>query len=83
MKALRIYTKSGCNYCMQAKDHLQKLGIVYEEVNIANDSAARDKLLAEGHRTLPVLYAGDDLLVQGGWTSLKSMRKEDILKRLQ
>lgn len=83
MKTLTVYTKTGCGYCTQAKDHLQKLNIAYEEINITNDSAAREKLLAEGHKSLPVLYAGDDLLVPGGFTSLKTMRREDILERLQ
>lgn len=83
MKTLTIYTKDGCNYCLQAKEHLKKLELDYQEVNISLDSAARDKLLAEGHKSLPVLYAGDSLLVPGGYNSLKTMRKEDILERLQ
>lgn len=83
MKKLIVYTKAGCGYCTQAKDHLQKLNIAYEEINITDDPVAREKLLAEGHRSLPVLYAGDDLLVPGGYNSLKTMRKEDILERLQ
>lgn len=82
MKTLKIYTKPGCGYCTQAKDHLSKLGLAYEEINVATDPAAREKLIAEGHQTLPVLYAGDTLLVQGGYNSLKTMRREDILERL-
>jgi len=83
MKTLTIYTKTGCGYCTQAKDHLKKLGIAYQEVNITDDSEAREMLISQGHKTLPVLFAGDNLLVPGGWTSLKTMRVEDILKRLQ
>lgn len=83
MKTLTVYTKTGCGYCIQAKDHLKKLGIDYQEVNISDDPEAREKLIAEGHTTLPVLYAGNKILVRGGFTSLKTMRKEDILERLK
>lgn len=83
MKTLTVYTKDGCNYCLQAKEHLKKLEITYEEINITDNPAARDKLLAEGHKSLPVLYADNDLLVPGGFTSLKTMKREDILERLQ
>ena len=83
MKTLTVYTKSGCGYCTQAKDHLKKLGIDYAEVDVMQDSTARDMLIAKGHKTLPVLFVGDDLLVHGGYNSLKTMKKEDILKRLK
>ena len=83
MKTLSIYTKQGCSYCAQAKEHLNKLGITYEEVDVVSTPGARERLLAEGHKTLPVLYAGDQLLVPGGYTTLKTMRKDEILERLK
>jgi hypothetical protein len=31
---------------------------------------------------LPVIFAGDEPLVNGGWTTLKTMRKHEIMERL-
>lgn len=83
MKKLIVYTKEGCNYCLMAKDHLKKLQLEYVEINITKDESAREKLIADGHKTLPVIYAEDSLLVPGGYNTLKTMRKEDILERLK
>lgn len=83
MKSLIVYTKPGCGYCANAKDYLKGLGIIFEEVDITKNNAARERILAAGHKTLPVIYAGDKQLVPGGFTGLKTMRKEEILERLQ
>ena len=83
MKKLIVYTKPNCIYCANAKDLLSNMGIQYEEVDVMKDSAVRDKLVAAGHKTLPVIYADDKILVHGGYQALKTMRKEEILERLQ
>lgn len=83
MKTLIVYTKPGCGYCSNAKDYLKGLGIAFDEVDVTKDNAARERILAAGHKTLPVIYAGDKVLVPGGFNSLKTMRKEEILERLQ
>lgn len=83
MKTLIVYTKPGCGYCANAKEYLRGMDIAFDEVDITKDAAARDKILAAGHKTLPVIYAGDKVLVPGGYSILKTMRKEDILERLQ
>lgn len=82
MKTLTLYTKPGCTYCAQAKDHLTKLEIAYEEVDITKDDAKRNWLMSQGHKTLPVLYVEEKLLVPGGFNGLKTMRREEILERL-
>lgn len=83
MKKLILYTKPNCIYCANAKDYLNLLNIDYEEIDVMTDSAIRDKLVAAGHKTLPVIYADDKILVHGGYNALKTMRKEDILERLK
>jgi len=83
MKTLTVYTKPNCIYCANAKDYLKNLDIQFEEVDVMSDSNIRDKLVAAGHKTLPVIYAGDKPLVPGGYNALKTMRKEEILERLK
>jgi glutaredoxin 3 len=82
MKTLTVYTKPGCSYCANAKDYLKMIDIPFTEIDISKDDAARNKILLAGHRTLPVIYAGEQVLAHGGFTTLKTMRKEDILERL-
>jgi glutaredoxin len=82
MKTLIVYTKPGCSYCANAKDYLKMIGVSFTEIDISKDDAARNKILLAGHKTLPVIYAGEQVLAQGGFTALKTMRKEDILERL-
>ena len=82
MKTLTVYTKPGCSYCANAKEYLKMIDIPFTEVDISKDDAARNKILLAGHKTLPVIYAGEQVLAQGGFTVLKTMRKEDILERL-
>ena len=83
MKTLIVYTKPGCGYCTNAKDYLKMIDVPFTEIDITTDDAARNKIVAAGHKTFPVIYAGEQVLVQGGFTTLKTMRKEDILERLQ
>lgn len=82
MKTLTIYTKPGCQYCAAAKQYLNEQGINYEEIDITLNEDKADWLRNEGFKTLPVIYAGDQPLVNGGWNTLKTMRKHEIMERL-
>ena len=82
MKTLTIYTKPGCQYCAHAKAYLNEQGVEYTEVDITVDDKAREWLIESGFKTLPVIFAGDAPLVNGGWTTLKTMRKHEIMERL-
>jgi glutaredoxin-like protein NrdH len=82
MKTLTIYTKPGCQYCAAAKQYLNEQGITYNEVDITLNEDKADWLRNQGFRSLPVIYAGDEPLINGGWTTLKTMRKHEIMERL-
>lgn len=84
MKTLTVYAKKGCGACATAKKYLNDLQIPFIEVDISEDDKIRDKLLAEGHKMLPVIYTSDGKqFIQGGWNSMKTMRRDEILERLQ
>lgn len=68
---LTVYTKNNCGYCMQAKNLLRNRDIEFKEVNIETDEEARDFVIAEGHRTMPQIYEGTELFVEGGFQGLK------------
>jgi len=76
---LTLYTKSVCPYCTRAKSWLQKHDIAYQEIDISKDDAARDMLREHGHKTIPQLYLGDEVFVEGGYEGL-SQQDPKILK---
>lgn len=82
MKTLTIYTKPGCQYCAAAKQYLNENGIEYQEIDITLHEDKANWLRGQGHKSLPVIYAGDQPLVNGGWTTLKTMRRHEIMERL-
>lgn len=82
MKPLTVYTKPGCQYCAAAKQYLNEHGIEYVEIDITIQEDKIEWLREKGHKTLPVIYACDEPLVNGGWNTLKTMRKHEIMERL-
>ena len=44
MKPVTLYTTDYCPYCRSAKALLDKRGVAYEEINLARDADARNKL---------------------------------------
>ena len=52
--ALVIYTKPGCPYCQQARDHYNSKGIKFTEYDAQNDLARQKEMLA---------FSGGDLVV--------------------
>ncbi|HEX3804655.1 MAG TPA: glutaredoxin domain-containing protein [Solirubrobacteraceae bacterium] len=44
MKPVIVYTTDFCSYCRSAKALLEKRGVAYEEINLARDPDARNKL---------------------------------------
>lgn len=82
MKTLTIYTKPGCQYCAAAKQYLNEQGITYNEVDITLNEDKADWLRNQGFKSLPVIFAGDHPLINGGWNALRTMRKHEIMERL-
>ena len=75
---LTIYSKTQCPNCVNAKNFLRARQIDFEEKNIETDNEAREFLLSQGHRSVPQIYFGNRLFVEGGWTGLSKMSKDEI-----
>jgi len=73
---ITVYSKNNCPYCEQAKGLLKLKGIDFKVVKIDEDSAAREFMLSEGHRTVPQIYQDGKLLVEGGYTGLAKQSPE-------
>lgn len=55
-----VYTKPACVQCNQTKKALDKLGVSYDTVDVTQDTAAYDRVIALGYRAAPVVVAGED-----------------------
>jgi glutaredoxin 3 len=61
MPKIVVYTTRICPYCMRAKALLKKKGASYEEIDVSDDPALREALIAKagGKRTVPQIFIGD------------------------
>jgi glutaredoxin 3 len=73
---LTVYSKNNCPFCVKAKHLLETKGIAFEEVKIDETPAAREFVVAEGHRTVPQIYQDGKLLVEGGYQGLAKQDEE-------
>lgn len=73
---ITVYSKNNCPFCVQAKNLLKLKGLEFQEVKIDEDAAAKDFVLAEGHRTVPQIYKDGKLLVEGGYQGLAKQSSE-------
>ena len=80
---LTVYSKTVCPYCVNAKNFLKSKNINFREVNIEEDSEAREFIQQQGHRTVPQIYMNGRLFVDGGWQGLSKMSAEEILNEME
>ena len=55
-----VYTTPSCTQCRMTKIELDKLGVSYAEVNLAEDAEAMDLVRSKGFQKAPVVNAGED-----------------------
>jgi len=79
---LTVYSKNHCPFCEQAKSLLKQKDIAYEEIKVDENNEAREWLLEQKHRTVPQIYLGDKLFVEGGFQGLVKLSNEEIQQRL-
>ncbi len=79
---VKVYTTTVCPYCIRAKALLKKREIPFEEIDVSNDSNARDWLVkATGRKTVPQIFiAGEPI---GGSDELAALdRAGELMKRV-
>ena len=66
--ALVMYTKPGCPYCQQARDHYNANGIKFTEFDAQNDKARQREMLdiSGGDATVPCIVE-NGVHVGSGW----------------
>lgn len=66
--AIILYTKPGCPYCQQARDHYTMNGIAFTEYDAQNDKVRQREMLeySAGDLTVPCIVQ-DGEYVGSGW----------------
>ena len=81
MKPVTLYTTDYCSFCRSAKALLDKRGVSYEEINLARDADARNKLQEiTGMVTFPQIVIGDESI--GGFYQLLAADRAGRLPEL-
>lgn len=71
---ITIYTRDDCVQCHATKRAMESRGFAFELVNIDQDPCAADSLRAQGFRSLPVVFAGEE-----SWSGFRP----DMINRLR
>jgi glutaredoxin 3 len=81
MKSVKIYTTPYCPYCVRAKRLLERKGVPYEEIDVADDDRARIDLAERtGRLTVPQIFIGEEHV--GGSDDLHALEQEGKLDAL-
>lgn len=73
MPVVEIYTTPWCGYCRAAKSLLERKGVAFTEIDVADDAARRQEMLqrANGRTTVPQIFIGQ--LHIGGSDDLRAL----------
>jgi len=81
MKEVIIYTTDYCPYCTKIKNFFKNKGVSFREVDLSNDTEAREALTAKTNlRTVPQIFVGETFV--GGHDDTVAMDKRGELMEL-
>jgi glutaredoxin 3 len=81
MAKIVMYTTQYCPYCVRAKALLRHKGIEFEEIDVSEDEAVREKMIEEsGRRTVPQIFINGSPV--GGFDELRTLDEQGELDRL-
>jgi glutaredoxin 3 len=75
--ALILYVKTGCPWCTNAEEYLDRQGYEYERVDVQQDRAAFDEMKrVSGQTYAPTLVIGEKVLADFGPEELEQFLRE-------
>ncbi len=80
---ITVYSKAVCPHCQQAKNFLIRNGIPFKVVDVMEDEGALNFIRSRGHQTVPQIYVGSTLLVEGGNAELQKLSLTEVNRRVQ
>ena len=81
MARIQVYSTRWCGYCVRAKALLDSRGLEYEEINLDDDPAFRQKLHdLTGNWSVPQIFIDDEPI--GGYAELWRLDRTAGLEEL-
>lgn len=81
MAHVEIFTTRLCPYCIRAKSLLKSKGVVYHEVDVTGNTAARQQLATRtGRRTVPQIFINGRSV--GGFDDIAELNEDGILDKM-
>jgi len=73
MAEVELYTTMYCPYCSRARALLQRKGVAYVDIDIAEEPARRDEMIqrAQGRSTVPQIFINGEHI--GGYDDLAAL----------
>jgi len=73
MAEVELYTTMYCPYCSRARALLQRKGVAYVDIDIAEEPARREEMIrrAQGRRTVPQIFINGEHI--GGYDDLAAL----------
>lgn len=63
-KKVKIYSTATCPYCIRAKQFLKESGILFEDIDVANNKVAAEEMVRKtGQMGVPVLDIEGEIIV--------------------
>lgn len=63
MKQIKLYTRTWCGWCLDAKEYLKSRGIPFEEIDVGRDPTANEEMLRlSGQRYVPTIVVDGQVL---------------------
>ena len=64
MPKVKIFSTSTCPYCVTLKEFLKNNNIAFEDVNVAEDAAAREEMVEKTQQMgVPVVEIDDQIII--------------------
>ncbi|HII72391.1 TPA: hypothetical protein HA265_06570 [Candidatus Woesearchaeota archaeon] len=74
---VKVYSTPTCPYCKLAKEWLTQKGVKFQDINVAEDEAARDEMIEKsGQMGVPVIMIGEKIIVGFDLKALEEALKE-------
>jgi GrxC family glutaredoxin len=81
MKKIEIYSKQWCPYCLKAKSLLKSKGLSYEDIDVTEDMAQKQEMIARsGRRTVPQIFI--DGKAMGGYDDISQLNATGELDKM-
>lgn len=78
MASVIIYSADWCPFCVRAKRLLDGKGVTYKEINVDQNPGAREEITVKtGHKTVPVIFIGEEFI--GGFSELSNLENRGEL----